>query len=87
MLKLAFIATDRKVIMLIKSLEKMETIVENNKFLSWDGWTVVELRKSDMAWMKPNAKFINDEWYTANRFDADVDGWNIPASLVKKNAK
>jgi len=73
--------------MLIKSLEKMETIVENNKFLSWDGWTVVELRKSAMAWMNPNAKFINNEWYTANRFDADVDGWNIPASLVKKNAK
>jgi hypothetical protein len=73
--------------MLIKSLENMETIVENNKSLSWDGWTVVELKKSDMAWMKPNAKFINDEWYTANRFDADSDGWNIPASLVKKNAK
>jgi hypothetical protein len=73
--------------MLIKSLEKMEAIVENNKFLSWDGWTVLELRKSDMAWMKPNAKFINDEWYTANRFDATADGWNIPASLVKKNAE
>ena len=87
MLKLAFIAINRKVIMLIQSLEKMETIVENNKFLSWDGWTVLELRKSDMAWMKPNAKFINDEWYTANRFDANADGWNIPASLVKKNAK
>jgi hypothetical protein len=37
--------------------------------------------------MKPNAKFINNDWYTANRFDADADGWNIPASLVKKNAK
>lgn len=87
MLRLAFIATNRKVIMLIKSLEKMEAIVENNKFLSWDGWTVVELRKSTMAWMNPNAKFINNEWYTTNRFDADEDGWNIPASLVKKNAK
>jgi len=73
--------------MLIKSLEKMETIVDNNKFLSWDGWTVVELRKSDMAWMKPNAKFIDSEWFTANRFDANEDGWNIPASLAKKNAK
>ena len=87
MLKLAFTATNRKVIMLIKSLEKMETIVENNKFLSWDGWTVVELIKSDMAWMKPNAKFIKGEWFTANRFDVNEDGWNIPANLVKKNAK
>lgn len=65
----------------------MEAIVENNKFLSWDGWTVVELKKADMAWMKPNAKFINNEWYTANRFDVNEDGWNIPANLVKKNAK
>jgi hypothetical protein len=73
--------------MLIQSLEKMETIVENNKFLSWDGWTVVELKKSAMAWMQPNAKFINNEWYIANRFDANTDGWSIPASLVKKNAK
>jgi len=40
-----------------------------------------------MAWMKPNAKFINNEWYIANRFDANADGWNIPASLVKKNVK
>jgi hypothetical protein len=73
--------------MLIQSLEKMEIIVENNKFLSWDGWTVVELKKSAMAWMKPNAKFINNEWYIANRFDANTDGWNIPAGLVKKNVK
>ena len=65
----------------------METIVENNKFLSWDGWTVVELKKSDVAWMKPNAKFINNAWYVANRFDADRDGWSIPANLVKKNAE
>jgi len=73
--------------MLIKSLEEMETIVENNKFLSWDGWTVVELRKSAMAWMKPNAKFVNHEWYTANRFDVSESGWNVPANLVKKNVK
>jgi len=73
--------------MLIKSLEKMEAIVENNKFLSWDGWTVLELKRSDMAWMKPNAKFIKGDWYIANRFDATEDGWNIPVNLVKKNAK
>ena len=65
----------------------METIVENNKFLSWDGWTVIELKKFDMAWMKPNAKFIDGEWFTANRFNVNEDGWNIPANLVKKNAE
>ena len=35
--------------MIINSLEKMETIVENNKSLSWDGWNVVELIKSPGA--------------------------------------
>lgn len=63
----------------------METIVENNKSLSWDGWSVLELKKSITAWSKPNAKFINNEWYIANRFDANEDGWNIPTNLVKKN--
>jgi len=73
--------------MLIKSLEEMEAIVENNDSLSWDGWTVVELVKSPMAWTKPNAKFVKHEWHTANRFDVGESGWSIPAKLVKKNAK
>lgn len=73
--------------MLIKSLEEMETIVENNSVLSWDGWTVLELKKSAVAWMKPNAKFIKHEWHIANRFDITENGWNVPAKLVKKNVQ
>lgn len=72
--------------MLIKSLEKMEAIVEDNDSLSWDGWTVLEATKSVMAWMKPNAAFIKGEWHLVNRFDANENGWDIPAKLVKKNA-
>lgn len=73
--------------MLIKSLEQMETIVENNKSLSWDGWTVVESRVSQTAWMSPNATFKNNKWFITNRFEAGKDGWNIPSKLVKKYAK
>lgn len=73
--------------MLIKSLEEMEAIVENNSALSWDGWTVVELRKSPLAWMKVNAKFVNHEWHTANRFDISESGWDIPNKFVRKNAE
>jgi len=73
--------------MLIKSLEEMEAIVENNKALSWDGWTVIEKTKSDIAWMQPNAQFVNGKWFAINKYIISQDGWNIPSKLVKKNAK
>ena len=73
--------------MLIKSLEEMETIVDNNESLSWDGWTVLEAKKSPTAWMQPNAQFIKHEWYTVNRFDVAESGWDIPTKLVKKNVR
>lgn len=65
----------------------METIVDNNESLSWDGWTVLEAKKSPSAWMQPNARFIKNEWHTVNRFDITESGWTIPAKLVKKNAE
>jgi len=73
--------------MLIKSLEEMESIVDNNEFLSWDGWTVLEAKKSPTAWMQPNAQLVKHEWHTVNRFDANENGWDIPAKLVKKNVE
>ena len=73
--------------MLIKSLEEMEAIVENNKALSWDGWTVVERTMSNAAWMQPNAQFVNGKWFAINKYFVNQDGWNIPSKLVKKNAK
>jgi hypothetical protein len=73
--------------MLIKSLEEMEAIVKTNDALSWDGWTVLEAKKSPVAWMKPNAAFIKHEWHVVNRFDVSNHGWDIPAKLVKKYAE
>ena len=73
--------------MLIKSLEEMEVIVENNKALSWEGWTVVKRTKSDAAWMQPNAQFVKGKWFVINKYFVNQDGWNIPSKLVKKNAK
>ena len=65
----------------------METIVDNNESLSWDGWNVLEANKSPMAWMQPNAQFIKHEWHIVNRFDITENGWDIPTKLVKKNVK
>jgi hypothetical protein len=73
--------------MLIKSLEDMETIVENNKSLSWDGWTVIELTKSATAWANANSKFVEGQWMSCNRFEPNEDGWNLPSKLITKNVK
>jgi hypothetical protein len=73
--------------MLIKSLEEMETIVKDNESLSWDGWIVLESKKTPAAWMKQNARFVNGEWYAVNRYESGSDGWDIPAKLVKKNVQ
>lgn len=69
--------------MIISSLEQMESIVQNNNSLSWDGWDVVELTKSPSAWTKPNGAFINNSWYFKNTFTIDRDGWSIPDKYVR----
>lgn len=69
--------------MLVASLEKMETIVENAKALSWDGWTVVETKKDTTAWTKTNGAFINGSWVLQNRFEPTEQGWSIPGKFVR----
>ena len=69
--------------MLINSLDQMEVIVANNKSLSWDGWNVVELTKSNAASYKNNGAFVNGSWYFKNTFIPDRDGWRIPKKYVR----
>lgn len=67
----------------VTSLDKMEQIVSTNKSLHWDGWDVVESKPNPVAWMKPNAAFINDVWYAQNRFVPTEIGWTIPAKFAR----
>ena len=67
----------------ISSLEKMEEVVSNNKTLSWDGWTVLEAKADEAAWMKVNAAFINDKWNRITRYEPTEAGWNIPDRFVR----
>lgn len=69
--------------MLINKLNKMEQIVSKNKSLSWDGWNVVELIKSDSAAFKANGSFVDGSWHIKNVFSADRDGWSIPNKYVR----
>ncbi len=68
--------------MYIKSLEQMETIVNNNKSLSWDGWTVVSKYKSDKGRTSKYGSYDGKYWYINKRFSPDVNGWNIPESFI-----
>jgi len=69
--------------MLISNLDQMESIVSQNKSLSWDGWNVVELTKSDSAVYKNTGAFINGSWYFKNTFSPNRDGWRIPKKYVR----
>jgi len=71
--------------MLVKSLEKMESIVEFNKNLSWDGWDVLELKKSPTAWMNVNGVFRKNSWYLQTKYVLSEAGWEIPAKFGGKN--
>lgn len=71
-------------IMLIDSLEQMESIVENNGSLSWDGWTVIEFRKSPTAYTSVEGAFVNNEWVIRKRYEWN-NGWNIPKKFVSEN--
>jgi hypothetical protein len=73
--------------MKINSLEQMETIVENNKSLLWDGWNVKEITQSPTGWMKPNGVFRKGEWFVQKNYDLKYEGWEIPNKFVGNDAK
>jgi hypothetical protein len=68
--------------MLINSLEKIETIVENNETLSWDGWTVVETNTKDNGAVSKNGAYVNNKWIVQKRYEATPDGWDIPEKFL-----
>lgn len=68
--------------MLIKSLEQMEQIVEKNKSLIWDGWTVVNIQLAKNGMMSKDGIKIDGKWYLQKRFDATTEGWDIPDKIV-----
>ena len=69
--------------MKINSLEEAETIVENNKSLSWIGWDIIQLTKSPTAWMKPEGIFKNGNWYLKKQYNLSTSGWEIPDKFVR----
>jgi hypothetical protein len=69
--------------MIIKSLEQMEEIVENNDNLSWDGWTVIENRTKENGAMSKDGAYVSGKWIVQKRYDPNANGWEIPNKLVR----
>ncbi len=64
--------------MIIQSLETMESIVKKNRNLRWDGWNVIDLKRSEMARTSPSGIRINGEWYLHKIYHINTNGWDIP---------
>ena len=47
--------------MIVNKLEVMESIVKKNRNLRWDGWNVVDIKRSDIARTSPQGIRINNE--------------------------
>jgi len=69
--------------MFITDLNKMEAIVENEKHLSWDGWTVVERIATNKGMTSSEGRMINGRWYIEKRFVPNREGWKIPGKYVR----
>lgn len=69
--------------MLIKSLEKMEDIVSDNKALSWDGWDVLDRKFTPTGWRSPDGVIVKGKWYLQRRYEVTEDGWHIPKKFVR----
>jgi hypothetical protein len=68
--------------MIVKELEKMETIVNNNKTLSWDGYDVLYSVKTEKARTSPQGVRIGSSWFIQKRYTLSRDGWDIPTKFV-----
>lgn len=71
----------------IKSLEQMEEIVNSNKNLFWDGWSVVNRYRSEKGRTSKYGAYIDGKWYMTRRFNLDRNGWNIPESMINAQTK
>lgn len=68
--------------MIIKELSHMEKIVESNKSLTWDGWTVVNRYPSEKGRTSKNGVLVNSKWHLESRYSPERSGWNIPSKFV-----
>jgi hypothetical protein len=72
---------------IISDYETMDSIVESDKALSWNGWDVVFDKKTPNGYSHFNGVFKNGEWYIRKTFPITESGWNIPDRMVSRDVQ
>ena len=69
--------------MLITSYDYAHRIVESNKFLTWNGWDIVEVKPNAGAQFKENGALINGVWHYTETFPVPEKGWEVPNKYAR----
>lgn len=62
--------------------DEAHKVVDSNKNLFWDGWTIVDWKPFKDAIYKKNGMFRNGKWGVAKTYKPEKDGWKVPAKYV-----
>lgn len=64
--------------------DKAHAVVNGNRFLEWDGYTIVTWRKDPRGYSDRRGEFRNGSWGLAFRYPVSDKGtWSVPASYVE----
>lgn len=62
----------------------MESLVNKNDSLHWQGWNVAFLEEDANAYMDPKAAYHKGKWHKYTLIE-NIDGyWKIPRNVIKK---
>ena len=67
--------------MLINDLSTMEKIVQLNDNLFWNGWDVIQYKKSDRSQFDKDGSFFRGKWHKKTIFPITESGWELPRSI------
>jgi hypothetical protein len=73
--------------MLVNNLDEMENIVLSSKDLEWDGWDVVRYTPSHSGMFSKDGAYKNGQWHKKKVFPLTENGWNLPNSIGKTDAR
>lgn len=69
--------------MITINYEQAHRVVENNKFLHWDGWDIVDFKLDSAAEYDKRGSRYKGRWGFEKRFTPDRNGWKVPQRYVR----
>jgi len=62
----------------------MESLVNKNNSLIWQGWDILFIEEDSGAYMDKNGIFYNDKWHKKIIIENKDGYWKIPRNVIKK---